>query len=141
MPPDPKKSTIVPGKRESFTNEPTTAEYGKLTVQDLNIILEVNQKALTIYLEVEKQNEAIIESIQATHQKLGKIEEIEDYAKEIIQGQKDASKAVKDLDESMVAMKKSMEELDKNFFRLIIILGSAGIGTVVTIIQNLLNKK
>jgi chromosome segregation ATPase len=54
---------MVDSKLKSSKSSSASTDSALITVQDLNNILEVNQKALTIYLEVEKQNEELIERI------------------------------------------------------------------------------
>lgn len=145
MPDIRKGTTLAPSGRSSQTNETGSGrrpsqtnehqqDLGLLTTQDLNNILEVNQKALTIYLEVERQNEHILEVLQEESEKLERIEVVEDELKEVRRETGDNAETLKDI-------KKKLEEIDKNMFRLVLILGSAGIGTIITIIQAFLTHK
>jgi predicted transcriptional regulator len=141
-PPVPGPGAIVPQPRQSQSNEfPTPAgqEFGLLTVQDVNNILEVNQKALTIYLEVEKQNEDIIDHLERESEKLDKLDLVLSELRDIKVKQNEIIKTLSDQADAIEEIHSKTGDLDKNFFRLIIILGSAGIGTVITVIQAILH--
>ncbi len=126
---------------------------------DFEYILEVNKKAIEINIEVEKQNEQIIECLDDTKLTYDRIEEKIDYILSSQKEQKriaDESKTLIEKSKELVeevqrvaeesndilkdAVKKKVEDIEKNLFRLIIILGSAGIGTLVTIVQSFLHK-
>ena len=151
------KKPTIPGKqRDSWTNEakiPTTMikrdreswsgespDVSSLTIQDLNSILEVNQRALTIYLEVEQQNKDMIELISENTLNIKTLQEYNAKFEAIQVIQNTILKAVISNQESFESMKKNIEELDRNFFRLMLVLGSAGIGTIVGFIQMLVKK-
>lgn len=138
----PNTGAIVPQPRQSQSNEfPTSSgpEFGLLTMQDVNNILEVNQKALTIYIEVEKQNEEILDHLERESEKLDKLDTILTELRDIKTKHNDFARTLSDQSEAIEELSKKTSELDKNFFRLIIILGSAGIGTVITVIQAILH--
>lgn len=130
-----------------------------LTNTDLKYILDVNKKAIEINIEVEKQNDQVISTLdefkefieriedkldtviteQKEHKRLtseakGTVEESKEISEEIHKISEETNEIIKD------SLKKKIEEIEKNLFRLIIILGSAGIGTLVTIIQSYLHK-
>ena len=126
---------------------------------DFEYILEVNKKAIEINIEVEKQNEQIIECLDDNKLVYDRIEEkidnilnaqkdqrrIADESKALIEESKDLVEEVQRVAEESNdilkdTVKKKVEEVKKNLFRLIIILGSAGIGTLVTIVQSFLHK-
>lgn len=92
-----------------------------VTSSELEYILEVNKKAVTIYSEVGHQNEEIIAKLNALATRVEKIE--------------------KSTDETHKSMKSEVESkvknIDKNLFRLVIILSSTGVGLLFTIIQSL----
>jgi len=136
-------TTLTPTKRVSQTNEAdlSNQDIGLLTVQDLNNILEVNQKALTIYLEVERQNEHVLEVLQEEADKLDRLEVIEDEVKDVRRDIATFKKSVDEVGDTAKEIKKKLEDIDKNMFRLVLILGSAGIGTIITIIQAFLTHK
>lgn len=130
-----------------------------LTSSEFKYILEVNRKAIEINIEVAKQNEQVISNLeefkdlverieekletvideQKEHKRLtldakGTIEESKEITEDIQKISEESNEIIKD------NLKKKIEEIEKNLFRLIIILGSAGIGTLVTIIQSFLHK-
>ena len=80
-----------------------------LTASDLKYILDVNKKAIEIYIEVDQQNEKIIETFDGLNKTITEIQE-------------------------------SIESIDKSLFRLVIVLGSTGIGLIITIISMFLKK-
>jgi hypothetical protein len=102
-----------------------------ITSSELEYILDVNKKAIEINLEVEKQNE----------QTLSSLERIEEKIDGITEKQKDHIRITEEL---VLKLKNDIEtkieEIEKNLFRLVIILGSAGVGTILTIIQAFLHK-
>lgn len=140
-----KKNTINPG-RASQTNEVLTSSgitlpqssENLITFKDLKSILEVNQKAMTIYLEVERQNEEIMESLSDQNQKIASLDSKE-Y--KIVENQEKMIKLLENLTETAEETEGKMDDIDKNIFRLWIVLGSTGIGLIVTIIQQLIARK
>lgn len=73
-------------------------KHTRLTSQDLETILEINKKAVEIYVEVENQNEEVLEKL------------------------------------------KKLEEIEKSLFKLTIIFGSMGLGTIIALIKLLLSS-
>jgi len=151
------------------------------TSSDLKYILEVNEKAIEIYVEVEKQNDQILNTLEYFKEAAAKFEEdlkitkasdakveellVDDNAHDhgvIIELLKDLSSDISDLKKEMGELKSSgsklkdstdaitkqldtevkakISEIEKNLFRLVIILGSAGVGTIFTILQTFLHK-
>lgn len=149
---------------------------------DLKYILDVNQKAVEIYVEVEKQNDQILKTLEHFKEVSGRVEDkldlikqsegivvellkddnnhdhtvIVDMLKILTANVKVLSDDIKELQTSVDANKSSLDamvkqidsevkskisEIDKNLFRLVIILGSAGIGTIFTILQTFLPHK
>ncbi len=142
-----KKNTIIPTGRGSQTNEANLMtrrgsenphDFGLLTTQDLNSILEVNQKALTIYLEVENQNERILDNLKDTNIKMNKLEILEDEIGEARRDISTLTKTVGEVEDLSESIKKRLEEVDKNMFRLLIFLGTVGVSTIMTMIQSFL---
>lgn len=125
---------------------------GSITSSELEYILEVNKKSIEINIEVAKQNEQTLSTLdrleekvdfifekQKDHMRVNEegfkiIEEAKDVIDEIKKLSEETNKTLKD------AIEKKVEEIEKNLFRLVIILGSAGIGTLLTIIQAFLHK-
>jgi tetrahydromethanopterin S-methyltransferase subunit G len=85
-----------------------------ITSNELEYILEVNKKAVSIYNEVAHQNEDIIAKLDKLTAKIDMID-----------------KNTEITNKSMPLIKN----IDKSVFRLIIILSSAGIGLIIQIIQ------
>lgn len=151
----PKKIITRPGSYPEiegrYTSYPTmppapapgaaAGEVGMLRVQDLNTILEVNQKALTIYLEVEKQNEDILEVLKESKEIIDTLPKMSEMLTKIAEKQVLTDKNRDEDKKLWEEMKKKMEELDKNFFRLILVLGSTGIGTILNLVQSYLSTK
>lgn len=131
-----KKGNIMNPGRSSQTNEAgmqrrgSDADLGLLTAQDLNSILEVNTKALTIYLEVEGQNEKILKNLQEIAKLEGLFDEIEDM-----------KRTIGDLHESVENSEKKTEDIDRNLWRLNLILGSGLVTTVIAIVQSYFSHK
>ncbi len=130
-----------------------------LTSSELKYILEVNKKAIEINIEVEKQNEEVISNLEEVKDFAERVEEKIDNilyeqrehkrltleTKTIAEDSKEISEEIQKTGEETNeiikdTLKKKIEEIEKNLFRLIIILGSAGVGTLVTIIQSFLHK-
>lgn len=102
-----------------------------ITSSELEYILDVNKKAIEINLEVEKQNEQTLNSLERIEEK---IDDITEKQKDHIRITEEIALKLKDDIEAKI------EEIEKNLFRLVIILGSAGVGTILTIIQTFLHK-
>lgn len=125
-----------------------------LTSNDLEYILEVNKKSIEINIEVEKQNEQVISLLEDFQEKNKdsdkKLDSLGENQKTILriteENQENLKNSQKKIEEiqlfskEVMEIKKKIEEIEKNLFRLVIILGSAGIGTLVTIIQAYLKK-
>src|ERR1700743_1332640 len=141
------------------------------STSDLKYILDVNQKAVEIYVEVEKQNDQIIKTLEYFKEVSSRIEEQLELIKQsdsnveellqddnnhdhsvIIEMLKVLASEVKTLSENIRELRSDIEdnktavetitkqvdselkskisEIDKNLFRLVIILGSAGVGMI-----------
>lgn len=113
-----------------------------ITSQDLEKILEVNAKAVEINVEVEKQNEEILENLnqfqQFSKEASQKIEKLAYQDERIIIMLQTILTNLEDLKEILHKNEKQISTLEKSFFRLLIILGSAGVGLII---QFFLNKK
>lgn len=138
-----------------------------ITSQDLQVILDVNKKAIEINIEVEKQNEQVIsmlehfkevsetveEKIELIYESQRTFKEEQKEVKRILEeNKKDFEKFEIHIDEvrkfseetnKVITdnIKADVKEIEKNLFRLIIILGSAGVGTIFTILQTYLQHK
>lgn len=69
----------------------------KITTHDLRSMLELNKRAVEIYVEVENQNE--------------------------------------DIKKELEIIREKVEEIDKALFKLTIVFGTMGIGTIATLIK------
>jgi len=130
---DRKKSIITKSSPDLLEGE-----NGLLTISDVNIILEANQKALTIYLEVEKQNEDIIKSLSEQSQNFKKIDLINDKLKEVIENQVSLKEKITENKDLFDKIKSKIDEIDRAIFKLSIMIGGAGAGSLITIIQSVL---
>lgn len=110
---------------------PILEENHNITSEELNFIIKVNQKAIEIQSEVSKQNEDILETLEKIEEFE---EEIEDKIDNIIDIIKQTNAAIKE------NIEKKVEDIEKNVFRLIIILTTTGIGTIINIIQTFMHK-
>lgn len=128
--------------------------------KDFKYILDANQKATEIYSYIAKQNEKTLDQINELNKVVARLEdEIEssvDHSEELIRQNKDLveklkritdylekiqeiSKITKDISEDMEKsfksdVKKQLDEIDKNLFRLVIIFSSGLVGGFVTIV-------
>lgn len=145
-------------KKQNFRTQ-NDEEEGVLTTKNFNSILEVNRKAIEINIEVEKQNEQVIGIISDISEQLNTIfncqNDIKAEQKELRRTFEDSKKMIDQNKELLDSLKKKSEEtnesvkgsiekkvdeIEKNLFRLVIILGSAGVGTIITVIQTFLRK-
>jgi predicted PurR-regulated permease PerM len=136
----------------------------EISQSDLKYILDVNQKAIEIYVTIGKQYEDVLDQIAALKLSIDKIEEeietISDENSEIIRNQKDLIEKLKTITSSLekiyetsknskdamdkmdksfeTDIKKKLDEIDKNLFRLVIIFSSGLIGGLVTIVLAIL---
>ena len=94
-----------------------------ITSKELEYIIEVNQKAITIYNEVAQQNEDIADILEKLEIKVDNIEKVVIETNTSIKEQ----------------VEKKVETIEKNVFRLIIILTSGVAGIIYTIIQSLIH--
>ena len=122
-----------------------------LTSNDLQTIIAVNQKSISINLEVQNQNEQVIEILEENDKKINELTSkmtVDFYVIKDIQSQ------VEDITKILESLKKNTEENERNMkeilkdhnevkknidtikndlFRLLILLGSAGVGAVIQI--------
>lgn len=85
-----------------------------ITSGDLDTILDVNRKAIELHTEVSGQNENILEHLEKENEKLDTILKVVEETNSI---------------------KEKIEDIDKNIFRLLVILSTIGVGTIIAIIQ------
>lgn len=114
-------------------------EDGAITSNELRYILDINQKAVAIHLEVEQQNEQIISAIEKLAKKVDGIEKnVENTARLSDTTEKEVKLIGKNVDDTLklsIITEDEIKKIEKSVFRLIIILSSTGIGLIVQIIQ------
>lgn len=151
-------------KNKFKVEEPGTSSV--LTSSDLKYILDVNKKAIEIYIEVDKQNEKILETFESFKEIYDTIqEELEILKKnetnievllssdnneahtEIHANLKEFKQTFSDMKindekvkEAVENIENKIEEIEKNLFRLVLILGSTGVGGIITLLATLLKK-
>lgn len=96
-----------------------------ITSADLETILDVNKKAIEIHSEVGRQNEAILEDLEA---KQGYIIKIDEKLYLILETVKETNTTTTDMD-------TKVDEIEKNVFRIMVVLSTIGVGTVIAIIK------
>jgi len=94
-----------------------------ITSKELEYILEVNRKAVSIYTEVAQQNESIVSTLDKLETKINNIEKVVDATHQSIKEQ----------------IEEKVEKIEKNLFRLLIILSSTGVGMIYTVVQSFLH--
>lgn len=122
-----------------------------LTSNDLQTIIAVNQKSISINLEVQNQNEQVIEILEENDKKINEItskmtvdfyvikdiqSQVEDITKILESLKKNAEeneRNVKEILKDHNEVKKNIETIKNDLFRLLILLGSAGVGAVIQI--------
>lgn len=165
-------------------NVDETENDSALTSSDLKYILDVNKKAIEIYIEVDKQNEKILETFDNFKEIYDNIEEellsiknnnlnlnyilqnykqFQDRLEKILN---DNEKNVEQIKQQQVSIKASIEstlkdiyentdkaildsskissqidDIDKNLFRLVVILGSTGVGALIAFLTSIFLKK
>lgn len=113
---------LKPGDRDGDNN---------ITSSELEYILDVNKKAIEIQIEVEKQNEQILESL----------EEITGQLVIVISEQKEQKRIAEETQEALEdSIQEKVDEIEKALFRLTVVLSSASIGAILTIIQAFLHN-
>ena len=92
-----------------------------ITSTELDYILEVNRKSIQIHTEVAHQNEEIMDKLDKLIAKIENIEKISEESNKTLVGPEQ--------------IEQKVENIDKNLFRVIILLGSMGIGLIIEIIK------
>lgn len=131
-------------------------DQDNLTLQDLQVILDVNKKAIEINIEVERQNEQVISLLQSLTNDVKdvyleynnfkySIQEVARSIEDIKRSKEESRKKIDDIKNTIDGLEKTIHdiekkhsEIDKNLFRLVVLLGSAGVGIIATLVQGLL---
>lgn len=95
-----------------------------ITLSEIKSILDVNEKAIEIYIEVQEQNDEILEKLEkiqtSQEDQKEKITYIHNYVRDILM--------------------KKISDIDKNIFRLLVILGVGSAGTITTAIVSIIKS-
>ncbi len=153
-------------EKSKFKIEDPVDSSASLTTSDLKYILDVNKKAIEIYIEVDKQNEKILENFdhfkdvsKGVNEELNVIKyntsnvkdsliadnnrahsEITTYLKDFKETFGDFQVHNDKIKEMLENIESKIEDIEKNLFRLVLILGSTGIGLVITIVSTFFKK-
>jgi len=98
-------------------------ESKPITSNELGYILEVNKKSVSIYNEVAKQNEDVLQS-------LDDIKEKTDATEQLAQENKT----------SLANISPKIDSIDKNLLRLVVIFSTIGVGTIINILIQFFHK-
>ena len=102
-----------------------------ITGADLDIILDVNKKAIEIHTEVGRQYEEIMEDLEMKQKSIDELQiKIDGMSKTIHEIHSSVKQSIE----------KKIDEMEKNLFRLIAILTTIGVGTIIAIVQSYLRK-
>lgn len=141
------------------------ADSETITTADLKYILDVNKKAVEIYIEVDKQNEKILETFEYFKEvaedikdKLGALKVSEANMEKMLSNDSDVHDDIQSelgefkdtfssfevhndkMYEVVTKVEKKIEEIEKNLFRLVLLLGSTGVGLIISIVSTYLKK-
>lgn len=94
-----------------------------ITSNELEYILDVNRKSISIYNAVSQQNEDILETL----------DELKNVISEIKETTNDTNKIVDE-------QKSKIIDIDKNILRLVVILSTIGAGTIIQFILQFIHK-
>lgn len=98
-----------------------------VTSQELQYIIDVNRKSMSIYNEVAQQNETIISSLDDVTNKQN---EIDKNIALINQTTVENSETLKEIN-------IKMGKIDENLFRLLVVLTTSGVGIIYTVIESI----
>lgn len=152
-------------EKSKFKVESPSDSNETITTADLKYILDVNKKAVEIYIEVDKQNEKILETFEYFKEvsedvkdKLAVLKTNEANIERLLNNNSDAHKDIQSelsnfketfsdfqvhndkMYEMVSKVEKKIEEIEKNLFRLVLLLGSTGIGLIISIVSTYLKK-
>lgn len=110
-------------------------DHSGITATELKYVIEVNKKAIELYVEVEKQNEEILCELQDLKEhKRDNNEQLE----RLIEKMDKISTELTALDNKFNAISKTIEKIDgidKNLFRLLVFLGVVGAGMIFQVFE------
>lgn len=141
-------------RKNDFDNEqpPMLLSSNKpITSSDLQTIIAVNQKSIQVNIEVQNQNEQVIELLEDNDKKINElssnikvdfyvIKDIQSQVEDLVKMMGDNKKLIEDSDRNIKEVlkehsevKKNIESIKNDLFRLLILLGSAGVGAIIQI--------
>lgn len=113
-----------------------------LSRSDLDSIIDVNKKAIELQVEVSAQNEKVIEDLAENTKITENIKrDTESTLKELSFNKQDSKDYKNDILEKIDEIKDKVDKLDKNQFKIYVILTTGAIAIVLQIIQLFLNWK
>lgn len=152
-------------EKSKFKVEGPSDSNETITTADLKYILDVNKKAVEIYIEVDKQNEKILETFEYfkevsedIKEKLSALKSNEANLERLLNNNTDVHEEIQSelsnfkdtfvsfevhndkMYEMVSKVEKKIEEIEKNLFRLVLLLGSTGVGLIISIVSTYLKK-
>lgn len=109
----------------------TNRDKEAITSGDLDTILDVNKKAIELHEAAGRQNEDILEDLS---EKDKVMERSEGKLDDILRIVKETNDAIK------TNIEHKIDEIEKNLFRLIVILSTIGVGTLIAIVQSFFHR-
>lgn len=120
-----------------MSNERPSAKPDSLNRRDLEVILEVNRKAVEIETEVVGQNEEIIDLLNTAEKKQEEIfKKSEDVLKKIDDNYKKTEEVYKKLDEA----DKKLNDVSKELFKIQVLFVTGLLSLVAQIVQMFIKK-
>jgi len=120
-----------------MSNERPSAKPDSLNRRDLEVILEVNRKAVEIETEVVGQNEEIIDLLNTAEKKQEEIfKKSEDVLKKIDDNYKKTEEVYKKLDEA----DKKLNDVSKELFKIQVLFITGLLSLVAQIVQMFIKK-
>lgn len=126
----------------------------RISKADIDVILEVNKKAIQIQTEVASQNEEILESLSTIKEEVNyivnqdkinlkqKLEKIETNTTFVVDQDKlNIKKKIEDLSTQLTKTDANVEKIDKSLFKLYVFLSAGMLSLVLQIIQFLISLK
>lgn len=117
-------------------------DYSGITATELKYVIEVNKKAIELYVEVEKQNEEILRELEELKERKyndsDSLEKIHDDIKLLnnkldLMGNKFDS--LNNRFDSILKTIGKVDEIDKNLFRLLVFLSVLGAGMIFQVLN------
>lgn len=117
---------------------PDRAAFSK---NEINTILDVNKKAIELHTEVSGQYEEIIDEfdeLDSSHKKI--LTELDSSTKKILAESDKSAKKISDIEDEVSSIKKNIDKIDRDLFKISVIMSSSIISLILTIIQMFIKK-